>query len=127
MGQGQHPARAAEARRTPCPARPPRRCGAGTSPGAASVTERLTVEAGACYVRPEPRERALRFTLECEREDDGRWIAEVMELAGVIVYGATRDEAIARAQMLALRVIADRLEHGEMKPLDISFQIPTAA
>ncbi len=56
------------------------------------------------------------MTIETEREDDGRWIAEVTELPGVLCYGATRDEATALAQALALRVLADRLEHGEAVP-----------
>jgi predicted RNase H-like HicB family nuclease len=51
-----------------------------------------------------------------EREDDGRWIAEVAQLPGVLAYGATRDEAIERAKALSLRVMADRLEHGEEIP-----------
>ena len=55
----------------------------------------------------------MRFTLELEEEDDGRWIAEVPELNGALAYGATRDEAIARVKALALRVVADQLEHGE--------------
>ena len=54
--------------------------------------------------------------IEIEREEDGRWIAEVPELPGVIVYGQNRDEAIAKVKTLALRVIADRLEHGENIP-----------
>jgi predicted RNase H-like HicB family nuclease len=63
--------------------------------------------------------------IEIEREDDGRWIAEVPDLSGVMAYGATRQEAIARAQALALRVIADRLDHGEAIPeLDDLFAIP---
>jgi predicted RNase H-like HicB family nuclease len=53
------------------------------------------------------------FTVDVEREDDGRWIGEVPQLAGVLTYGASRDEAIAKAKALALRVLADRLEHGE--------------
>ena len=53
------------------------------------------------------------FSIEIEREDDGRWIAEVPGLAGVLTYGATRDEAVAHVQASALRVIADRLEHSE--------------
>jgi len=53
------------------------------------------------------------FTLELEQEADGRWLAEVPELPGTLVYGSTSDEAKARAQALALRVLADRLEHGE--------------
>jgi predicted RNase H-like HicB family nuclease len=54
--------------------------------------------------------------IELEREEDGRWIAEVPSLAGVLAYGETREEAIARAEALALRVLADRLEHGEEVP-----------
>jgi len=53
------------------------------------------------------------FTVDVEREDDGRWIGEVPQLAGVFTYGASRDEAIAKAKALAFRVLADRLEHGE--------------
>jgi predicted RNase H-like HicB family nuclease len=55
----------------------------------------------------------MTLTVEYEREEDGRWLAEVVELEGVLAYGATSDEAIARAQALALRVLADRLDHGE--------------
>ena len=55
----------------------------------------------------------MTFTVEYEQEDDGRWLAEVLELPGVLAYGQTSEEAIARAQALALRVLADRLEHGE--------------
>lgn len=54
--------------------------------------------------------------VEIEREDDGRWIAEVPALPGVLVYGATEEEARAKAEALALRVIADRLENGEPVP-----------
>ena len=54
--------------------------------------------------------------VETEREADGRWIAEIEALPGVLAYGQTREEAIARAQSLALRVLADRLEHGEPVP-----------
>ena len=63
------------------------------------------------------------FRIELEREDDGRWIAEVVELPGALAYGATQDEAIARAQALALRVVADQLEHDEAgrEYLSISF------
>jgi predicted RNase H-like HicB family nuclease len=57
----------------------------------------------------------MKFTLEYEREDDGRWLAEAVELPGVLAYGTSSDEAIAKAQALALRVLADRLEHGEGK------------
>lgn len=54
--------------------------------------------------------------LEVERENDGRWMAEVVDLPGVLAYGATRDEAIDAAKALSLRVMADRLEHGESIP-----------
>lgn len=56
------------------------------------------------------------FTVEIEREDDGRWIGEVVDLPGVLAYGSTRDEAVAKAKALAFRVLADRLEHGENVP-----------
>lgn len=57
-----------------------------------------------------------QLTVELEREDDGRWIAEVTALPGVIAYGATREDALSRVEALALRVLADRLEHGEDVP-----------
>ena len=56
------------------------------------------------------------FTVEIERETDGRWIGEVTALPGVLAYGASRDEAVAKAKALAFRVLADRLEHGEDVP-----------
>ena len=58
--------------------------------------------------------------IETEREDDGQWIAEVPDLPGVMVYGATEDAAIAKAKGLALRVIADRFEHGEEVPEELA-------
>jgi predicted RNase H-like HicB family nuclease len=58
--------------------------------------------------------------IESEREEDGRWIAEVAALPGVLAYGATKAEAGARVQALALRVIADRLENGEPLPREIA-------
>lgn len=68
----------------------------------------------------------MNITLELEREDDGRWLAEAPELPGVMAYGATPKDAAARVQALALRVIADKLENGEFVPgLDaISFAMP---
>jgi len=71
----------------------------------------------------------MRLGIELDRESDGRWIAEVVDLpGGVLVYGATRDEALAGAQALALRVVADRIEHGETSsaPLDLSFVVNAA-
>ncbi len=55
----------------------------------------------------------MKYTVEYEQEEDGRWLAEVLELPGVLAYGQTPDEATAKAQALALRVLADQLEHGE--------------
>jgi predicted RNase H-like HicB family nuclease len=69
----------------------------------------------------------MNFNLECEREDDGRWLAEVPELPGVLAYDAAAAEALAKAEILALRVIAERLEQGEAQPLDIRFCLPAAA
>ena len=65
----------------------------------------------------------MTFTVEIEQEDDGRWIAEVLELPGVLTYGQSPEEAKAKVQALALRVMADRLEHGEAGSdlLSISF------
>ncbi len=64
------------------------------------------------------------LTIEIEQETDGRWIAEILELSGVMAYGATGTEAAAKAKALALRVVADRLEQGETGPdlQDISFK-----
>jgi predicted RNase H-like HicB family nuclease len=66
------------------------------------------------------------MTIETEREEDGRWIAEVPDLPGVLVYSATQATAIARAKAMALRVIADKLEHGEEVP-DLNKLFPTPA
>jgi predicted RNase H-like HicB family nuclease len=65
----------------------------------------------------------MTFTIEYEQEVDGRWLAEVLELSGVLAYGEAEQEAIAKVQALALRVVADRLEHGEVPPdmMDIRF------
>lgn len=66
----------------------------------------------------------MKFDIQYEQEEDGRWLAEVMELPGVLAYGRTLDEAMARVQALTLRVLADRLEHGESVPsrlMSVSF------
>ncbi|OGP83031.1 MAG: hypothetical protein A2Y95_04680 [Deltaproteobacteria bacterium RBG_13_65_10] len=65
----------------------------------------------------------MTLTIDIEREADGRWIAEVPDLPGTMCYGRTRKEAIAHVQALALRVIAERLEHDEAPPelLTVSF------
>ncbi|MSQ51669.1 MAG: type II toxin-antitoxin system HicB family antitoxin [Betaproteobacteria bacterium] len=62
----------------------------------------------------------MNFTIEHEREEDGRWLAEVPELPGVLAYGATQDEAMTKAEVLALRVLAERLEHAETGPQTIN-------
>ena len=69
------------------------------------------------------RELLITFKVEVEQEVDGRWLAEVVELPGVLAYGETEQAALSRVQALALRVIAERLEHGEAGPdlLSISF------
>lgn len=56
------------------------------------------------------------FNVETEQETDGRWIAEVTQISGALAYGSTRQEAVAHVEALALRVLADRLEHGEVSP-----------
>jgi predicted RNase H-like HicB family nuclease len=58
----------------------------------------------------------MKLTVEVEEEEDGRWLAEILELSGVMAYGHSRQEAIEQAQALALRVIADRLNHGDEVP-----------
>ena len=69
----------------------------------------------------------MNYTLECELEDDGRWLAEVLALPGVLAYGSTQNEAMARAEALALRVIAEQLEQGEARALTFSIALPAAA
>ncbi len=66
----------------------------------------------------------ITLSVELEQEEDGRWIAEIPELPGVLAYGRNEEDARAKAQALALRVVADRLEHGEAGPdlLSISFR-----
>ena len=67
----------------------------------------------------------MKIEIELEQEDDGRWIAEVADLPGAMVYGHTREDAIVKVKALALRVIADRLEHGEETPeLNEVFAMP---
>ncbi len=61
----------------------------------------------------------MQLFIEVEQEEDGRWLSEIPELPGVLAYGQTRSEAVVRAQVLALRVIADRMEHGETLPQQV--------
>jgi predicted RNase H-like HicB family nuclease len=69
---------------------------------------------------------AVRLTIEPDREDDGRWIAEALELPGVMSYGDSREAAISSTERLAIEVIADRIAHGELpfSALAVSFTIP---
>jgi predicted RNase H-like HicB family nuclease len=59
------------------------------------------------------RVKSMNLTIEIDKEDDGRWIAEVVEIPGALADGQSREEAITQVESLALRVLADRLEHGE--------------
>ena len=77
--------------------------------------------------RPEPAtliwDIVMTFSIEYEQEEDGRWLAEVLELPGALAYGRTVQEAIRKVQALALRIVADKIEHGEASPdmFDIKF------
>ncbi len=62
-----------------------------------------------------------QLRVETEQENDGRWIAEVVEVSGAMAYGNSRHDAIAKAEAIAFRVLADRLEHGELNPEEIPF------
>lgn len=68
----------------------------------------------------------MEYKIETEKEVDGRWIAEIPGLPGALAYGATEDEAMARAEALALRVIAERLETHECRPMPISISLAYA-
>jgi predicted RNase H-like HicB family nuclease len=68
----------------------------------------------------------MNFIIEIEQEDDGRWIAEVVDLPGVMVYGQSREETLTRVQALALRVVADRIEQGETAPEMVSLSFVAA-
>lgn len=67
----------------------------------------------------------MNLKIEIEQEEDGRFIADVIDFPGVLAYGNTRQEAVAKVQALALRVLADKLEHGEVKPdlFSVSFAV----
>lgn len=62
----------------------------------------------------EAEDRLMKFTIECEQEEDGRWLAEVLELPGALAYGRTPEEAMSKVQALGLRVLADRIEHEDL-------------
>jgi len=69
----------------------------------------------------------MDFNIECEEEIDGRWIAEVPRLPGVLCYGKTADDAMSKAEALAFRVMAERLEQSGAHPVAINFSLPLAA
>jgi predicted RNase H-like HicB family nuclease len=69
----------------------------------------------------------MNFSIECEEEADGRWLAEVHQLPGVLCYGQTANEAMAKAEVLALRTMAERLEQNETRPVEINISLPIAA
>jgi predicted RNase H-like HicB family nuclease len=69
----------------------------------------------------------VKFTVEIEQETDGRWIAEIPQIPGAMAYGSSREEAVARVEALALRVLAERIEQGESSPeIDQVFSVATA-
>lgn len=68
----------------------------------------------------------ITFKVEVEQEEDGRWLAEVLELPGVLAYGPSQEAAVSRVQALALRVVAERLEHGEAGPELVSISFAAA-
>ncbi|MGZ8194684.1 MAG: type II toxin-antitoxin system HicB family antitoxin [Methylosarcina sp.] len=65
----------------------------------------------------------MNFHIEYEREDDGRWLAEVLEIPGAMAYGATADEAMGKAEALMLRILAERIETGENRPMPITIEL----
>ena len=69
----------------------------------------------------------MTFAIGIEQEKDGRWIAEIPQIPGAMVYGRTREEAVSRVEALVLRVLAERIEHGEMSPvIEKVFSVATA-
>ena len=70
--------------------------------------------------------QSMNLKLECEQESDGRWLAEVPQLPGVLAYGANAEDAMAKAEALALRVLAERLENGEARPIAINISLQPA-
>jgi predicted RNase H-like HicB family nuclease len=65
----------------------------------------------------------MNFHIEYEQEIDGRWLAEVPEIPGVLTYGVTANEAMAKAEILALRALAERIETGEINPMSINIEL----
>jgi predicted RNase H-like HicB family nuclease len=69
----------------------------------------------------------MHFSIEYEQEEDGRWLAEAPDLPGAMAYGATPDEAVARAEALALRALAERIENQESRPIPVSIDFAAFA
>jgi predicted RNase H-like HicB family nuclease len=69
----------------------------------------------------------MNFHIESEQEEDGRWIAEVPEIPGVMTYGTTAQEAMGKAEALALRALAERIETGDNQPMPINIMLAAAA
>ncbi len=69
----------------------------------------------------------MDVTIELDREEDGRWIAEALELPGVMTYGESLEEAVSTAERLAIEAIADRIQHGELPStaLNVNFRVPS--
>lgn len=68
----------------------------------------------------------MNYHIEYEQETDGRWLAEMPEIPGVLAYGMTANEAMAKAEILALRVIADNIEAQEQQPMSIIIELVAA-
>lgn len=68
----------------------------------------------------------MNFHIEYEQEIDGRWLAEVPEIPGVLTYGVSANEAMAKAEILALRALAERIETGESNPIPINIELVVA-
>lgn len=69
----------------------------------------------------------MNYHIEFEQEEDGRWLAEVLEIPGALAYGANAEEAMGKAEALTLRVLAERIEAGESRPIPINIQFTAAA
>jgi predicted RNase H-like HicB family nuclease len=76
------------------------------------------------FFRRQAQAEEIVLHVEIERETDGRWVVDVVDLPGVMAYGASQPEALSRAAALALRVIAERLEHGEALPASHQLAVP---
>lgn len=92
---------------------------------AAPVRNSPTASSWRTSIAPPAYNVRVHLSIEIDREDDGRWIAEALELPGVMTYGQTREEAISNTERLAIEVIADRIKHAELPPsaLNVSFQV----